>query len=182
MANYRLEEMASMEAYSKLLREKGHKVEIFTCQAFEMQVIRIKAARFVFNQLCKSRHLPLDARFDAGVVDTSDVAARKVYHSGSVFAPSTVSDFCESGRMTSSVDAAHCQVCTHQSRGTTFEVVGYDANHKLVPLLFSYSVVTKCEETWTLVSSKLKAVPGFDVPGGLLSWTRREPSIPPSQL
>ena len=165
IAKYRLEEMASMEGYAELLRELGHTVEIFTCQAFEMRVIRVKAARFIFNQLRKSGHLPQDAQFDARVVDTSDVANRKVYYSGFVFVPSIASDFCESGRMTTSADAAHCQGCGPQSYGTTFEVVGYDATHNLVPLLFAHSVGTECEETWTIVFSKLKAVPGFDVPG-----------------
>lgn len=53
MENYRVMEVASMESYARLLRELGHTVEIFKWKAFEMRGIRIKEARFIFNQLRK---------------------------------------------------------------------------------------------------------------------------------
>lgn len=49
--------------------------------------------------------------------------------------------------------------------GKTFEVVMYDGNNNLVPLLFYLSVSTECQETWTTVFAALKGIPGFDVDG-----------------
>lgn len=68
-----LEESPSMEYYAQLLREVGHKVEIFTNRISEMRWNRIKTALFIFNQLPQSEHLPQDARLDSEVVGTSDV-------------------------------------------------------------------------------------------------------------
>lgn len=67
--------------------------------------------------------------------------------------------------MTTSADPANFQGYGTSSYGTTFEVVGYDANRNLVPLLFAQIVGTEREETWTLVFSKLNEMLISHLPG-----------------
>lgn len=59
-------------------------------------------------------------------------------------------------RRKSSSDASRCQGVGPQSYGTTPEVVLYDSNHKVVPILFSHSISMEWEETWGAYSSVWK--------------------------
>lgn len=165
MTASRLEEMATMEGYAVLLEELGHFVEIFTCSAEEIRQTRVKAARFIFRKLKKGGFVPEEASFDHRVVNCSDIVDGRKYYSGFVFVLSIASHFCKYGRATTTADAAHCQGCRFQSYGTTYEVVGYDANHNLVVLLFAHTVGAESEELWTMVFTNLKRVSRFDVQG-----------------
>ena len=95
--------------------------------------------------------MPEEARFDHRVVDCSDIVDGRTYYSGFVFVPSIASHFCKYGSATTAADAAQCQGCGPQSYGTTYEVVGYDANHSTLPLFFAHTVGTESEESWTMV-------------------------------
>lgn len=61
--------------------------------------------------------------------------------------------FCAKGRMTAAADAAHCGGIWPQSCGTKFEVVGYDTNNHLFPLVFGHFVGPGCIETWRSIFS-----------------------------
>ena len=157
------EEMASVEGYALLLRELGHYVEIFTCSADEMREVRVKATRLIFRQRKKGGLLPEEEKFDHRIVQCSDIVEGRRYYSGFVFVLNIASHFCRYGRSTTAVDPAHCQGSGPQLYGTTYEVVVYDANRNLVPLLFAHTVATESEESWTMVLRNLKNVSGFDV-------------------
>ena len=66
--------------------------------------------------------------------------------------------------MTASADAAHCDGIGPQSYGTSFKVVGYDANNHLFPLVFAHFVGPESLQTWTQVFTACEKIDGFDVP------------------
>lgn len=158
-------DMASLSGFAQLLTEKGHTVSVMDCSASDMKEIRIKAAQHIFKQLQKMGCVPAKEKFNRDVVEQGDIADGKRYYSGLLFVPSTSAHFCSFGRLTTTADAAHCQGIGPQSYGTTFEVVGYDANNNLVPLLFYHYIGTESEESWRVVFTALKAISGFDRAG-----------------
>ena len=44
-------QMASMTGYIKLLDKCGHKAQLFTINGFQMKLVRITAAKFIFKQV-----------------------------------------------------------------------------------------------------------------------------------
>ena len=125
------------------------------------------AKEYILRQLRKGGFVPEEASFDHRVVDCSDIVDGRKYYSGFVFVPSIASHFCKYGRAATAADAAHCHGCRPQSYGTTYEVIGYDANHSIAPLLLAHTVGTESEESWTMVFTNLKRVPEFDFQGGV---------------
>lgn len=147
----RAEDMASMNGYSGLLQSCGHFAEIFTCSCIEMKMKRMKAAEFIFNKCKKDGFVEKDEVFDGSVVDISDIDDGTTYYAVFLIIPSIAEHFCSHGRMTASSDASHFQGIWPQSYGTIFEVVIYDANNHIIPVLFYYLVGTECDETWSKV-------------------------------
>lgn len=165
MQKSRAEDMAAFRGHMHLLRAAGHSVELITYTGKEMKKIRVKAARFIFNQRKKDGFVCNDETFDARCVDLRDVDDNAEYYGGFLFVPSIAEHFCKFGRKTSTADAAHCEGVGPQSYGTTFEVMVYDSNHHVVPILFSHSVGSESEETWSHVFKAVQKIPGFDVEG-----------------
>lgn len=161
----RAEDMAGLEGFARLLRSKGHTVEIYTHTAVEMKSIRMKAARYIFDQGKKNGTVQKEERFDPNIVDVSDIEDDHTYYGGFLFIPSIAVHMCRTARMTAAADASHCQGVGPQSYGTTFEVILYDGNHHIVPILFAHAVGTESEETWSRVFRSLANVSGFDVDG-----------------
>lgn len=161
----RAEDMAGMRGYMSLLRDEGHTVELYTMTGTEMKQIRVKAAEFIFKQMKKGGTVRSNERFDSSIVSTDDISDEGVYYGGFLFIPSIAPEILKNCRMTAAADASHCQGIGPQSYGTIFEVVVYDANNHVIPVLFYHSVGTECDEAWGRVFGMLKKVDGFDVPG-----------------
>lgn len=164
MCASRAVQMAAMEDHLELLRKCGHYAELVIVSGIEMKLIRIKAAKHIFEQCKKSGTLPKDAKFVDSVVDLSDIEDNNRYYGGFIFIPSIASHFCIHGRMTSSADAAHCEGKGPQSYGTTFEVVTYDTNYNIVPIAFAHFVGAECHQYWSNVFRACKNIDGFDIP------------------
>ena len=98
--------------------------------------------------MSKSQKIPSDAVFDTSVVEMSDIEDGKRYYGGMIFVPSVAERYVACGRKTTAADAAHCDGIGPQSYGTTFEVVTYDTNMHLLPLVFAHFVGVECYEYW----------------------------------
>lgn len=103
-------------------------------------------ARSIFDQE-KTGSVGKDEVFDAGVVDVCDIYYNGIYFGVFLIIPSIAVHMCLTERMTAAADASHCQGVGLQSYGTAFEVVLYNFNYHIVPILFSHSVSTESEET-----------------------------------
>lgn len=62
------------------------------------------------------------------------------------------------------MDAANCDGIGPQSYGTTFELVTYETNMHLLPLVFAHFIGAECAEYWKIVFQECKRLPGFDDP------------------
>lgn len=176
MQETRAEDMAGLLGYSRLLEQIGHTVEIVTCDGLEMKRIRVKAAKFIFQQRKRQGYVMANEPFDETIVDLSDINDESTYYSGFLFVPSIAAHFATHGRMTATADACHCQGIGPQSYGTVFEVMVYDTNHHLVPIVFAHSVGTECEDVWSKVFQAAKDITGFDR-GGRVTIVDQEKSI-----
>ena len=132
--------MAALDGYAQLLRDVGDKVDIVIIGGKEMKEQSLTAAKHIFGQCEKAKSIPTDEIFDEDVVDYSDIDENGRYYGGFIFNPSVAQRICATGRMTASADAAHCDGIGPQSYGTTFEVVAYDVNNHLFPLIFAHFV------------------------------------------
>ncbi|PXF40085.1 hypothetical protein BWQ96_10211 [Gracilariopsis chorda] len=128
-----------------------------------MKEQRVKAAQHIFKQCKTAKTLPSDATFDRDVVDMTDISDEGRYYGRLLFVPSVAAAYCQYGRRTAAADAAHCDGVGPQSYGTTFEVVTYDTNMHLLPLLFAHFIGTEDYGTWEKVFEECKLIPGFDV-------------------
>lgn len=156
-------DMAAMAGYRTLLENSGHTVRLVTLNGDEMKKTRLKAARHIHDQSKKCRSIPIDAQFNPDTVDVADICDEGLYYGGFVFTPSIASHMCKEGRLTMAADAAHCEGVGPQSYGTTFEVVGYDTNNHLIPLVFGHSVGPECYEFWKIIFDACAAIDGFDI-------------------
>lgn len=158
-------DMAALDGYASLLRDVGHKVEIDIIKGIEMKAVRVTSSRHIFNQMKKAGSIDSAATFDKNDVDVSDIIDDWSYYSGFLFVPNVAETFCQHALTTCAADAAHCEGIGTQSYGTTFEVVTYDSNHHLCPLLFAHSIGSECTLSWKRVFNALAEIPHFDIPG-----------------
>ena len=128
-----------------------------------MKATRRQAAKHFFNQCKKSKDIAADAVFDDKVVDVSDIDETAQYYGGFTFVPSIATDMCNTCRYIAAADAAHCEGKGIKSYGTTFEVVLYDANYNLVPILFANYVGAECHDYWRSVFQRCCQIKNFDV-------------------
>lgn len=165
MTKSRAVQMAAMGGYMRLLRDLGHTAHLLEMTGVEMKAVRVKSAKFIFEQSKKAGLLPEHAKFDADCVVLDDISDASMYYAGFVFVPNIARHMCDTGRKTCSADAAHCQGVGPQSYGTTFEVVSYDGNNHVTPLCFAHYVGTESAESWETVFNAIGEVDGFDVAG-----------------
>ena len=156
-------QMAAMEGYMKLLEGCGHVCTLDVISGVEMKSVRVKAAKHIFQQCKKGKTIPADAVFNEESVNVDDIKDNELYYAGFSFVPSTAAHMCKFGRSTGSADAAHCEGKGLTSYGTTFEVVHYDANYNLVPILFAYFVGAECYEYWKKVFERCTQIDNFDI-------------------
>ena len=156
-------DMASMEGYAELLRNCGQTVRIFIVDGSEMKQQRIRSAKHIFQQCKNAKNIQEDAKFNEEVIDMSDIAEDGRYYGGLLFVPSVAARYYSLGRKTAAADAAHCHVVRPQSYGTTLEVVTYDTNIHLLPLVFAHFVGAESYEYWRTAFEACKEIPGFDV-------------------
>lgn len=156
--------MAALDGYTKILEDVGHKAKVYIFNGLEMKEQRLKAARHIFSRCKKEKSIPEEEVFNADVVDCSDINEQDRYYGGFIFVPSIAAHICETGRKTCAADAAHCDGVGPQSYGTTFEVVCYDCNNHLIPIVFAHFVGPECLETWRHVFLACAAIDGFDIP------------------
>lgn len=164
MAKSRAIQMAAMEGFADLLRDEGHYVKIIIVSGSEMKTIRRKAAEFIFRQCKLSGTIGKDEQFDVECVKTDDIKDNGRYYGGFIFVPSCARHFIQTARLTTCADAAHCQGVGPQSYGTVFQVLGYDTNNHILPLVFAHFVGTECRDTWLPVFRACAALEGYDVP------------------
>ena len=79
---------------------------------------------------------------------TSDIDDFERYFGGFIFVPSITAHFFRIGRRKGSADAAHCEGKGPQSYCITFEVVVYDTNFNILPILFAHFDGEECHEYW----------------------------------
>ncbi|CAN8065712.1 unnamed protein product [Agarophyton chilense] len=163
MTATRAVDMAALEGFTQLLRDCGHTVKMFIISGVEMKRQRLKAADFIFKQCQKTKKIDKDSVFDRDVVEISDIKDTDRYHGGFLFVPSVAEQYCKKGRRTTAADAAQCDGVGPQSYGTTYEVVTYDTNHHLIPLLFAHFIGAECFETWMTMLEECSNTPGFDI-------------------
>ena len=89
--------------------------------------------------------------FDQILVHVSDIDDAARYYEGFTFIPSIAAHFCKTGRSTGAADAAHCEGKGLNSYGPTFEVVLYDANYNIIPIIFGHFVGAECLEYWKVI-------------------------------
>ena len=154
MSAGRAVQMAAMEGYMKLLEGCGHKCELQVVTGIEMKAIGVKAAKHIFEQCKKGKTVPSNATFQEDMVTLDDIKDDESYYAGFTFIPSIAAHFCKFGRTTGSADAAHCERKGLNSYGTTFEVVVYDANYNIVPILFAHYVGAERYDYWHNVFQK----------------------------
>ena len=85
------------------------------------------------------------------------------YYSGLLFIPSIAKSYYTSGRLTARADSVQCEGFGMQSYGTAFQVVGYDANHQICPIVFSHFIGPGDKESWVKVLKACADIPGFDI-------------------
>ena len=156
-------DMASMEGYAELLRNCGPTVRIFIVDGSEMKQQRIRSAKHIFHQCKKAKNMPEDAKFNEEVIDMSDIAEDGRSYGGLLFVRSVAARYCALGCKTAAADVAHCDGLGPQSYGTILEVVTYDTNMHLLPLVFAHFVGAERYEYWRIVFEACKEIPGFDV-------------------
>lgn len=161
-------QMAAMPAFTELLRQCGHQVELMVMSGHDMKATRIKSARFIFEQSKKAGLLEDDEVFDSSSIDVQDIMDDEQYYAGFIFMPSICKHMAATCRKTSAADAAHCQGLGPQSYGTTYEVVLYDTNNHITPICFAHSVATENGETWKSVFQNVATIDGFDCPGRVI--------------
>lgn len=164
MTASRAVDMAALEGYAELLRSCGHTVRIFIIDGVEMKAQRVKAAQHIFKQCKKGKSIPADAVFSEDALDMSDISDTGKYYGGLLFVPSVANRYVELGRKTAAADAAHCDGVGPQSYGTSFEVVTYDTNMHLLPLVFAHFIGPENNDNWKKVLRECAEIPGFDVP------------------
>ena len=120
--------------------ESVTKSNIINIDGMEMRRTRIKAVKHIFEQCKKTKTIRQGALFDEGVVELDDIDDGGSYYAGSICTPSVATHMCATARMTCAADAAHCDGVGRQSYGPTFDVVAYDVNNQLTPLVFVDSV------------------------------------------
>ncbi|CAN8075950.1 unnamed protein product [Agarophyton chilense] len=163
MTATRAVDMAALEGFTQLLRDCEHTVKVFIISRIEMKRQRLKAAEYIFKQFQKTKKIDKDAVFDRDVVEISDIKDNERYYGGFLFVPSVAERYCKKGRRTTAADAAHRDGVGPLSYGTTFEVVTYDTNHHLLPLLFAHLIGAECYETWNTVFEECINIPGYDI-------------------
>lgn len=156
-------DMAALQGFAELLNRFGYQVNVHTMSADEMRATRVKAAKHIFQQCKKAGSLPKDAMFDDNVVSLSDIKDGFTFYGGFTLVMPVASTYVLKGRKTAAADACHCDGIGPQSYGTLFEVVTYDANNHILPLVFAHFVGSECEEYWTSVFNACKSLPGFDI-------------------
>lgn len=62
-------------------------------------------------------------------------------YAGLIFTPSVATNMCNTACMTFAADATHCDAVGTQLYGIIFDVVMYEANNQLKPLVFSHSIL-----------------------------------------
>lgn len=135
-----------MEGYAELLRTFGHTVRTFTVHGAAIVEARGKAARHIFNQSQKGKTIPKDAVFNKCDVDLLDIQVDGRNYSGIIFVPNVERKYVKEGRKTCATDAAHCDGVGPHSYGTTFDVVNYETNMRLLPIMFANLVGVECYE------------------------------------
>lgn len=98
------------------------------------------------------------------MVDISDIDDTGRYYGGMLFVSSVVDRYSQLGRRTAFADAAHYNGVGPQSYGTTFEVITYDTNMKILLPVFAHFIGTENYKYWKTVFEAAKHLTGFDVP------------------
>lgn len=145
-----------------MLRREGHIVQIIFSDGVEMKAIRIKTSRFIRNQEMRSMRGGDLTTFQETAIDVSHIRDDGRYYSGFLFVPSMSRSVGEMGRDTCAAEAAHCDGVERQSYGTTFEVLGYDANNHLCPIVFPHFLGAESMDTWGEVFKACYLINGFD--------------------
>lgn len=83
----------------------------------------------------KSGHISEKEEFNRTDVYLSNFEERKFYYSKLSFTPNNVSHFANFERKKATAGAAHCTGIGVRSYETNFEVLLYDRNHNLIPIL-----------------------------------------------
>lgn len=156
--------MAGLEDYAVLLRKQGHIITVQIIGRMEMKAIRMKSAGHILAQWKMACTVGKDVVFRNTVVDLSDIDDDGKYFRSLFFIPSISAYFFRTARMTTTADAFQCEGIGPQSYETIFEVMWYDLNNHLVPLVFSHCVGTECYDTWHTVFINCDSIDCFHVP------------------
>lgn len=102
--------------------------------------------------------LEKDAPFEERVLFFSDIIHGKRYYSSIIFVPNYSQYLCKRSKLIAKADTAHCTGVGLYSYGTPFEVLVYDVNSHILPLLFFYSVVVESNHSCKAVLTFLNGI------------------------
>jgi hypothetical protein len=139
-------------------------VTLYTIGAAEMRAVRIKAAKFTFEQQKKSGALDKDAVFNTSSVNLTNIIDNERYYSGFTFVSSVAQRYAESGLKTAYADASH-MLRKENSFGTFFDIGTYDGNRSLCSVVCGHGIGTECKDEWGPRFAAAAEISGFDVPG-----------------
>lgn len=157
-------QMAARKGYAALLREEAHRADIKSMGRRKMKLIRKKAAQFIFCHKQLVVAFEKKIIFDDARVNFEDIEDDARYYLGFLLVSSTSAHFVCTARLKTCADAAHCQEVGSKLYGTIFQVMSFDANNDVFPLVVARSVATESTETWNLVFQACRNIEGFDVP------------------
>ena len=158
-------QMAAPGRILELFEEKGHTARLLTVNGAKMKKVRIAAAKYTFAQRQKGGTVSKEAVFDEEAVDVSDINDDDEYYFGILFRPSYANDIFERLRNSTAADASHCEGKSLQSYGSIANVLGYDCNFNLVPLVWSHVAGNEDKDLWKMVFSEASKIRGFNKKG-----------------
>lgn len=136
MAAFGTVHRTSLEINAELLVLNGHTVRVFIIDGVIMKAKRVKAEKHIFEQCKEGNTISFDASFNQDVVDISNIDESGRYYGVLLFVSHFLQYYLQKGPSPAAADATHCDGVGPQSYEPSFEVVTYDANMHLLPIVF----------------------------------------------
>lgn len=113
-------DMTALEGYAGLFTKCGYSVKFYVVDGNENEKINLKAAKHISQQLKRGNSIPNDTVFQKFTVNMDDVSDDGRCYSGTFFVPNVSKTFVLNSRITTAVDAAHCDRVSPKCYFTTF--------------------------------------------------------------
>ncbi|KAK3282858.1 hypothetical protein CYMTET_9425 [Cymbomonas tetramitiformis] len=140
-------ELAKLPVLAQLLREQGHRCEVHTLGAKEMEAVLVDIEHKEFLQEQKAKPVGQRDRWDKKKAHKYPVEEGKQYCLGWSFAPCTTIHTLDKCIPMSFGDGAHMR---NNSAGILMSTVTRDANHHVVPMNYACLLMNECETSHSM--------------------------------